>query len=151
MKSNCLLALAVLVSMLGCQAPTPSPKGSSNEASTQDSELRKFMDSQIDAMNKKDIRSYMATIDPSANFYKPTEAMLASIYKSWDLKVTLDSFQVQSKQENEAKIRTVISTIKVSGPKFKDNTVTALHTLVKKNGQWLITRSDVEKMEYIKG
>jgi hypothetical protein len=114
-----------------------------------DAELKAVFQTQLDAMNKEDMDAYMASIDPEAGVYASTKATMPLILQTYDVKATMDSFEVVSKTEDSAQVRTVIVTKKVSGPDFKDNKVTALHTLKLKNGKWLLTETKVEKIDFL--
>jgi hypothetical protein len=157
-----LIALGALaIALVGCNSDagatsdSNSAKPSGTEGATKndagaEAELKAMMDAQIDAMNKEDVSAYLATIDPSSPAYEPTKSSMEQLFKQYDLKATLHSCEMVSEKEGEAKIRTVISTEKVEGPDFQDNKITAVHTVLKKEGKWVLSTSEIENIEPIK-
>jgi hypothetical protein len=59
----------------------------------------------------------------------------------------LNSIEVIITAGNEAKVRVIQTTRKISGQEFQDNKAFAIHTLRKSNGRWKLLRTDVEKIE----
>jgi len=129
---------------------TPAKPESGSGASTENSveaELKAMMEGQIDAMNKEDVDAYLATVDPDSPAYAPTKEQIKKLFDTYDLQATLDEFQLVSNKDNEAEVRTTITTKKVKGPQFSDNKVIALHSVKKKNDKWVVVASKIEDIK----
>ena len=142
--------------ILGCQkdgAATTSSGGANpssiatKEPQSVEDSLNEMMESQIVAMNKEDVDAYMETIDPDSPAYAPTKESMKKLFDLYDLDAKLNSFELVSEKEDEAQIRTKITTLKIKGPAFTDNKVTASHTVKKKDGKWLVVASEIENIE----
>ena len=151
-----LCAFIVVFGLAGCKkeetpaggavatnAPAKPDSAASDEASVE-ADLKNMMEGQLEAMNKEDVDGYMTTVDTSSPAYAPTKEAMKKLFDMYDLKATLNSFALVSQKGDEAEIRTVITTIKIKGPQFNDNKVTALHTVIKKDGKWVVVASKIE-------
>lgn len=120
-------------------------------AQTDAKAIRGVFESQIVAENHSDVTAYLATIDPQrATARTQTGSILKQIFKIYKLRCQLDSFKIVSLKGNSAQAYTVISTFKVSGPKFQNNRVTATNVMIKRNGKWYLADSGQPKIENIK-
>lgn len=155
-----LCAFIVVLALAGCKkeeapgggaaaanAPATSNSSSSgsNEA-TPEAELKTMMEGQLEAMNKEDVDGYMTTVDTNSPAYAPTKGAMKKLFDMYDLRATLNSFELVSQKGDEAEIRTVITTTKIKGPTFNDNKVTALHKVKKKDGKWVVEESKIENI-----
>ena len=111
--------------------------------------IRAMFDKQLVAANSGDLKGYMATIDPATPSYAPTEKAMGTIFQSYKLKFSLESFKVTSIQAKSATVATIMVTKKISGPKFKDNRIKMTMTAVKKGGKWLLSGTKLEKIDYL--
>lgn len=153
-----LIPCFILLCVIGCQKgdvsttsdtnanSSPSTIATNEPLSTEES-LHEMMESQIVAMNKEDVDAYMASIDPASRAYAPTKEATKKLFELYDLKATLNSFELLSEKSGEAQVKTVITTVKISGPAFEDNKVTARHTVKKKDGKWVVVASEIENIE----
>jgi len=156
-----LCAFVVVLGLVGCKKeeapaggavatnapakPDPNP-GASTENSVE-AELKAMMEGQIDAMNKENVDAYLATVDPDSPAYDPTKEQIKKLFDMYDLQATLDTFQLVSNKDDDAEVRTTITTKKVKGPQFNDNKVIALHSVKKKNGKWVVVASKIEEIK----
>lgn len=100
-------------------------------------------------MPSEDLEAYLATIDPLAPVFETTKALTQALFNNYDLKSDLNSIEVINTAGNEAKVRVIQTTRKITGPEFRDNRAVAIHTLRKSNGRGKLFRTDVEKIEYL--
>lgn len=107
------------------------------------------MRSQNEALNRKDADAYMATIHPDAPGFAATKGMSEQLFKTFDLRYTLEKTEVLSFGEEEATLYVIQLTEKVSGPDFRNNRYDAVHTLKKHNGEWKIFGSKINKVEFL--
>ena len=156
-----LCVIVVFSGVIGCkkeEVPTggaaaanePVKPDSNSAASTEDSvesQLNAMMAGQIEAMNKEDVDAYMATVDTDSPAYAPTKEAMKKLFDMYDLQATLNDLTVVSGKDDDAEVRTVITTKKIKGPQFNDNKVTALHTMKKKDGKWVVVASKIEKID----
>jgi len=146
-----LSALSLLLAgfSIGCQSKKePTSTIAAKTDGSVEAQLRSVMDVQIEAQNKEDVASYLATLDPKSPVYDPTKSAMGKLFEMYDLKSSLDKFEVLSVKGDEAKVRTTITTTKVTGPDFKNNTIDAVHTLKKVGGKWLMHQSEVADVKF---
>jgi ketosteroid isomerase-like protein len=101
----------------------------------------------IRALQREDLEAYLATIAPESPVFEVTKVMAQALFNKYDLKYELNSIEVIITAGNEAKVRVIQTTRKISGQEFQDNKAFAIHTLRKSNGRWKLLRTDVEKIE----
>jgi hypothetical protein len=163
MKPISILAALVLIAALsawGCASKEASSSAATEPASAEKAPpkeadakaaIEQMMKVQVDALNEEDADAYMATIDPQSPQYGPTRGQIEQLLKSFDMKAVLESFEVVTLKENEAEVRTVITTEKLKGDApFQDNRVKALHKVVNRDGKWLLAASQIEELEPLK-
>lgn len=155
-----LCAFVVVFGLSGCKKddvpaggaaaanePAKPDSSSGSTEGTVESQLNAMMAGQIEAMNKEDVDGYMATVDTDSPAYAPTKEAMKKLFDMYDLQATLDDIKVVSSKDDDAEVRTVITTKKVKGPQFNDNKVTALHTMKKKDGKWVVVASKIENID----
>lgn len=104
---------------------------------------------QADALNRKDLAAAIAPIDPESPIFEPTKEMASKGFQTYDLRYTLKDLTLESMNGDEARVRFVQVTEKVSGPAFRDNRVAGVHALRKRNGEWKIFNTQITKVEYL--
>ena len=71
------------------------------------------------------------------------------MFELYDLKYELDSLNVISQTDDEARVECIQTTSKVKGPAFRDNRIVFIHSLKKSEGYWKIYNSKVVKLDYL--
>ena len=103
----------------------------------------------IKAMNNEDLDKAMATIDDQSASYDQTKKVAKQLFELYDLKYELDSLNVISQTDDEARVECIQITTKVKGPAFRDNRIVFVHSLKKSEGNWKIYNSKVVKLDYM--
>ncbi len=101
------------------------------------------------AYNAEDIDRYMRTIHPSSPGYSQTESALNEMVDLFDLTASWDRAQIQEINSREALVSFVLTTRKISGPAFRDNTIEGVMTLRPDSGQWKIYNQRVDDIQYL--
>jgi hypothetical protein len=114
-----------------------------------DGEITSVIYKNLNAMENKDIQSYMATIHEQSPIYAQTEQALPIYFNTFDLKCELKDVKVIEKSDQEAKVKFVQITKKVSGPAFRNNKLTGIHILKKSEGKWKIYNTETKNIEYL--
>ena len=133
--------ILALVALAGC-SKKPAPPSPSEQ-------VLAVVRAQVDALNRKDLPAVMAALDPQSAGFEQTRQMSAKIFQAYDLRYTLKEAAVESINGDEAKVRFVQTTEKISGPAFRNNRIEGVHTLKKRNGQWKIAGTEATKIEYL--
>ncbi|MDD3223126.1 MAG: nuclear transport factor 2 family protein [Clostridium sp.] len=110
------------------------------------------INSNIQAMNKKDINAYMNTIDPTDNnaFTKFKSDMLDQFDK-YSLTYSLESADViGSNSDNDTAVKIVMTVIKNDNSDFQNVRITENVQVRKVQGQWKIFKVEPKKTENLK-
>jgi hypothetical protein len=132
------ISILVVIVVAGCgqEAQTPNDPAS-------------VVQENIKAMNNEDLDKAMATIDEQSASYEQTKEVAKRLFEIYDLKYELDSLQVITKTDDEARVECIQTTSKVRGPAFRDNKIYFVHSLRKSDGIWKIYNSKVMKLDYL--
>jgi hypothetical protein len=103
----------------------------------------------IIAANREHLGAYMATIHPDSPRYRTEQAMIQSAFSLYDLSYEIFIPEMLEQGESEAVISFVLTTRKVQGPAFQDNTVTGEMTLRKHEGEWKIFDQRKDDLQYL--
>ena len=107
------------------------------------------LEQQIDALNNKDIDSYMQTIHEGSPFFESTKSLLVNQFKNYNQTFKLVSWEVVGATNDEIKVKVVQTTKNAEGSEKKDTKVTATHTLRKSGNSWKIYSTVIDKTEYL--
>lgn len=95
----------------------------------------------VDAMNKKDVETYMETIDKEDTLeYNTTRQMIEFIFKNMDIEVKIDSFSIISFADDTARVF-VRMYFKTNGEDEKISNME--HFLLKRESNWYIKSSNI--------
>lgn len=139
------IVLVLLISLLTAISSPLCAQGSLPS----DEELISVIRNNFNAMNEKNLKAAMDTIDPTSQGYSQTEAMTEKVFQIYDLRFELKSAKVINKKIDEAEVRIVQITKKIKGPDFRDNETTTVQILKKINGKWKISNSKMEDVKYL--
>jgi hypothetical protein len=123
--------------------------GGSGGGASSDAVITGAITENLKAMEREDVDATMATIDQNSPGYQTTKDLIKLIFEQYDLKYELSDLKVTEKKGNEAKVSFTQVTRKVSGPEFRDNKITGLHTLRFTGGKWKIFNSVVTTTDYL--
>ena len=114
-----------------------------------DNEVTLVLYQNMRAAEDENLVAYMATIHELSPMYAATEQQMKQFFNTYDLEYELKDIEVIEKFEQEARVKFVQITRKVSGPAFRNNKVTGIHILRKSDGKWKIYNTETEKIEYL--
>lgn len=104
----------------------------------------------LDACRRNDIEGIMATMDPQSPKYEQTRNVMEQMMsQQYVLSYEMKEARVTSISDTEARVHVVQVTRKISGPDFRDNEVTVTDILVKRDGQWKLSDTIVEHINYL--
>jgi len=115
----------------------------------EESEVKKSIIENLEAIRLGDVKEYMKYISSQAGAYEQTQQSITDIFEKFDLDVKVDQIQILQANNNEVKVLVQQTTNKLNGPEFKDNRTQIIHTLVKEDGIYKILNSNVVQMEAI--
>jgi ketosteroid isomerase-like protein len=105
-----------------------------------------FFNRHLDALNRKNLNDYLATLDASSPQYKKSKEETVQLFKEYTLKFTAQSVKLISRDKNEAVVEMVATVKKVSGGGFKDSTMKTTNFLKKSDGKWRIVDTSIDSM-----
>lgn len=139
-------AFALLVPRLGDLARSEPGEATAPDASQA---VLAVLRENLTAYNGEDIDRYMRTIHPGSPAYAQTQATLEDMVDLFDLTATWDKAQVDEINAGEARVSFILTTRKLSGPAFRDNTIAGMITLKLDDGQWKIYDQSVDDIQYL--
>ncbi len=105
-----------------------------------------FFNRHLDALNRKNLNDYLATLDASSPQYKKIKEETAQLFKEYTLKYTAQSVKLISRDKNEAVVEMVATVKKISGGGFKDSKMKTTNFLKKSNGKWHIADTSIDSI-----
>ena len=115
----------------------------------QDEAIIGVVKANLSAMEREDIEGVKQTIDSSSPAFDMTMDMTESIFQQYDLKYSLESIKVIEIKDSRARVRFIQVTEKTSGPAFRNNRLTGIHTLEKIQGTWVIITTEIVDIQYL--
>ncbi len=103
----------------------------------------------VEALNREDIDAAMSHVEQGPN-YEITRMTNEGIFKTYDIRYTVESVELYDRSRDEVKLRVTQTTVKHAGPIFVNNRMTAIWTL-KSNwrGTWRIASTERKTMEQL--
>jgi ketosteroid isomerase-like protein len=105
-----------------------------------------FFNRHLDALNRKNLNDYLATLDASSPQYKKSKEETVQLFKEYTLKFTAQSVKLVSRDKNEAVVEMVATVKKVSGGGFKDSKMKTTNFLKKSDGKWRIVDTSIDSV-----
>lgn len=143
MRRRIMLLLGFVLFLTGC----------SNEISVEDEisahQVKEVLETNITALNDKDIDSYLSTIMESAR--ERTKSEMTELFNDFDIKFELsESYIVEEESDKYVIQSTQLATAydRSEESEYRDHTSTNLHTLERIDGKWLITESEILDIEF---
>jgi hypothetical protein len=129
------------------QKPGANDKNPAMAVTTQDQQFfTGFFNRHLDALNRKNLNDYLATLDASSPQYKKIKEETAQLFKEYTLKYTAQSVKLISRDKNEAVVEMVATVKKISGGGFKDSKMKTTNFLKKSNGKWHIADTSIDSI-----
>lgn len=138
LKSLFLLLFIILILFSGCS------RGISDEE-----KVKILIEKNLRALEDEDLEGYMSTLSSDSPGFGWTKTSLRYSFDKYDLDYEIEEITITDMSETKAHVK-VIKTIKpVNNSDFKPNRTEAIHTLIKKNGEWKIAKSEMLGFEYL--
>jgi hypothetical protein len=126
---------------------TTSDRKTSSPITRQDKQtFSDFFKRHLDALNRKNLSDYIATLDPKAPQFDKTKQETAQLFKEYTLKYTIKSVKVLSINQQEAVVEMVATVKKISGGGFKDSQMTTTNLLKKTKGKWRLYDTSIDSL-----
>ena len=133
-----IFAIVIIsLSIIGCS--------SKEEYSTPES----VIEANAKYMTQENLDEVMNTIYKDSPNYASTESMIKTLFDRYDLSYKINSMKVTEETQNEAQVQFVQETVKISGPEFKNNRVTGIHTVKKDGDSWKIYSTQIKDVKYL--
>ena len=117
-------------------------------ADPEEEAVKQVLEDQVKYLRNEDLEGVMLTIHPESPLYAQTRDQLKIVFEQFDLEYDLDDVEVVEMSDNQAKVRAVRTTRKLSGPEgIKDTRKTELYTLRKSESGWGVYESQTESTE----
>lgn len=100
-------------------------------------------------MTEENLSEVMNTIYSASPAISATENLVKELFRMYDLEYKIESAVIIEETDDEAKVRFIQSTTKISGPEFRNNRLTGIHELKKESGSWKIYNTVTEKVDYL--
>jgi hypothetical protein len=129
------------------QKPADSEKTPTIAVTAQDQQFfTGFFNRHLDALNRKNLNDYLATLDANSPQYKKIKEETAQLFKEYTLKYAAQSVKLISRDKNEAVVEMVATVKKISGGGFKDSKMKTTNFLKKSNGKWHISDTSIDSI-----
>jgi hypothetical protein len=112
-------------------------------------DVRNLLEENLRAMEVEDLERLKQTLHPDTVFYYSTVNMSRELFDTYDLDYEIEKAELLSESGDEMRVRVVQVTRKISGPEFRDNRITVVHTLRRANGEWKLYATEVAKITYL--
>lgn len=122
---------------------------SCSKSPAEDKELSEVINRNIEMLQKEDVEGYMKTIDPKSSVYEGTKEILPRLFADFDISYEIKEIAVLEKTDSSASVQVSQVTKKIKGGDFRDNEGVMIHTLVKRNGEWKISDSQIKDIKYL--
>ena len=116
---------------------------------TPDAELKKLMLTHINTTNEENLSGVLATMDSSCPDYPQQSALLPNLFEQFDLKYTLEEFQVLTQSEQEATIGFTLCTEKLDGPNYRNNRIQQMVKVNKTEQGWKLCSGKIMMIQYL--
>ena len=100
-------------------------------------------------MNEENFDAVMNTIHEESPSYPATESMIKQLFSRYDLVYKVVEMKVIEETDTEAKVEFVQITTKLTGPAFKNNKTTGVHTLKKVGDSWKNYATEMTDVQFL--
>ena len=110
-------------------------------------EVEQFLHDNLKAMQDENLEASLATVAEKDK--AQAKAIFEQIFKTYDLKYTLEKIDIAIKDANTVEATVVQRTEKVAGPEFKNNRAKILHTIKKADGKWRFAGAKIISVDFL--
>ena len=149
--TRCLAPLAILcLAMMFSGCPRAERKAEASKSAEEHEQIVAVVRAQTDALNKEDLDAALALVDPDSPGFAETKRLSEQLFRTYDIRYTLSEAAVEAVTGNEATVRFMQTTEKLSGPDFRDNRIEGVHVLKRQaDGGWKLYTTRADKVVYL--
>lgn len=154
MKKKLMIVMAALlsVSLSGCGVALNTNNNKSTQVKStvkvNNDDILKPINDKIKAINDKKSNDYLSSYINGTSTYNNEQSSKDDFFKHDKVKCAISDPVVIDKTKNTAQVQYIVSTQKITGPAFLDNTALYVSNMKKVDGQWKIKSENVLKTEY---
>lgn len=100
-------------------------------------------------MTEENLSAVMQTIHPESPVFENTEKMAKELFNIYDMSFKIEHLQLLEENNNEATVKFIQVTTKISGGEFNNNRATGIHTLRKDGDSWKIFSTRLDDVQYL--
>ncbi|MCJ7552419.1 MAG: hypothetical protein MUO34_00925 [Ignavibacteriaceae bacterium] len=100
-------------------------------------------------MTEKNLEAVMETIHPESPVFESTKKIVTQIFQQFDLSYKIEKIEIIEENADEAIVKFVQLTTKLTNFQFNNNRLTGVHTLRKDGNSWKIFSTRTENLEYL--
>lgn len=113
-------------------------------------QIKHVLQRQLEGTVHEDLNAVLATIDPSSPAYEGTKSVMAQIFTLYDLSYDFKLTDDVKVDKDQASVGFTQTTKKVKGPDFEDNKIEAVAWMKRVNGEWKVSQTVINKIDYLK-
>jgi hypothetical protein len=118
-------------------------------ATTEEQILHVLNQNLIHSQNE-DLEGYISTFDPNIVGLEQIKSQVGQINAIYDIKYEFKNIKIISVEKDKASLKLSQYNSKISGPEYPDNQVDIIQNVVKVNGEWKLSTSQILKIDYLK-
>jgi ketosteroid isomerase-like protein len=108
--------------------------------------LQALFKKHLQALNKEDLKSYLATLDSESAQYSQAQQQTQKLFKEYDLKYESQTIEVMSIGQKDAVVKLVATVKKIKGGSFANSKMVTYNTIRKTANGWRIADTQVESI-----
>lgn len=120
------------------------------EVKKDQAELIATVERNVQAMNEKDLETYLKDIYPDPKALEQTRKVMLQIFAVYTLAAVVEKIEFVQVGKEEASAKVVQVTRKVKGPAFRNNRATMLFSFKRHKGAWKIVATKPLSVDFLK-
>jgi hypothetical protein len=131
------------------QSQIPFSLGLITEPTSSPDDLYASIYNNIRAANSENITAYMGTIHSKSPLYGQTERLIEEAFTKYDLSYYVSELEIEEQSKSQAEIHFLLTTRKIRGPAFRDNSIEGIFIMRPEDGVWKIYDQKVIDIQYL--
>jgi hypothetical protein len=100
-------------------------------------------------LDDEDVEGLLSIFDPSI-IEQETEASFEQYFSDFDLNIEIEKIELKSLVKDTASVEITVKTTKEAGPEFEDNRTVLLLDLIKVKGEWKVSTTQDNFIDYLR-
>ncbi|PID82412.1 MAG: hypothetical protein CSB16_01555 [Clostridiales bacterium] len=122
---------------------------SSDKESEDKKAIREVVEQNLKYFEQKDWEAYSKTVDMPEEEVEQHNKELDEMFSEYEIRFDIEEFEITKIEGDKAEVRVVAVSKNINDLPYKDNRSTAIHKMIKKDGKWLFSSSEIEDTEYL--